>query len=108
MPITSSPFRDEYLDGPGETPFHVITKYKHTTDLNLMVRVAKMLIEKKFTASMKDRDGYLAIDFIDVDTQKSLYDVLAKVTWSKYSIKGSILNIFCDKNMQLLKACSEI
>lgn len=84
MPIKSSPFRDEYLDGRRETPFHVITKYKHTEDVNLMVKVARVLIGKQFTASMMDKDKCLAIDYVSEDRQKPLYDVLAKVSWSKF------------------------
>ena len=83
MLINGTPFRDEYLDDRRETPFHVITKYKHTSDIDLMIRVANVLIEKKFTASMKDMDGHLAIDYISEDRQKPLYDVLVKITWSK-------------------------
>ncbi|CAC5365908.1 unnamed protein product [Mytilus coruscus] len=83
MQITSSPFRDEYLDGRRETPFHIITKYKHTEDVGLMVKVARVLIAKKFTASMIDMDKCLAIDYVSEEKQKPLYDVLAKITWKE-------------------------
>lgn len=83
MPINGTPFRDEYLDDHRETPFHVITKYRHTSNIDLMIRIANVLIEKKFTASMQDMDGHLAIDYISEERQKPLYDVFVKITWSK-------------------------
>ncbi|KAJ8322188.1 hypothetical protein KUTeg_000659 [Tegillarca granosa] len=69
------------IDKHGDSPFHVITKRRPTSDVKSMMRVAGVLIQKGFSLDILDRDRMLAVQYINPTGQfKQLYEMLIKVT----------------------------
>lgn len=80
MPIQGTRFLDEYLNGNQESPYHVITKNRYTKDCQLMKKVVLILIEKNFTASFKDKERCLPIDYISREKFGVLHQELLKIS----------------------------
>lgn len=85
MPIQGTRFLDEYLNGNRESPYHVITKNRYTQDCQLMGKVVLILSEKNFTASFRDKEHRLPIDYISKEQFGVLHDELLKISkFQKY------------------------
>ncbi|CAC5380294.1 unnamed protein product [Mytilus coruscus] len=80
MPIQGTRFVDEYLNGNQESPYHVITKNRNTQDCQLMRKVVLILSEKNFTASFRDKEHRLPIDYISKEQFGVLHDDLLKIS----------------------------
>ncbi|CAC5364351.1 unnamed protein product [Mytilus coruscus] len=81
MPVQGTPFFNEYLNGNNESPYHVITKNGYTQDCQLMKKVVLILNEKNFTASFRDNDHRLPIDYVLKQQFGELHEELMKISW---------------------------
>ncbi|XP_063425387.1 TPR and ankyrin repeat-containing protein 1-like [Mytilus trossulus] len=85
MPVQGTPFVNEYLNANNESPYHVITKNGFTKDCQLMKKVVLILIDKNFTASLRDNGHCLPIYYLEEHQFDELYEDLRKITRSSES-----------------------
>lgn len=109
MPIQGSQYLNEFLNDYQESPYHVITKNNYTQDCQLMRKVVNILIEKNFTASFRDKEDRLPIDYILQEHFDVLHDLLFKISSSKCYIRllnkrneMSVLNLIVNDSRHII------
>lgn len=66
----------EIEDKRGDSIFHVITKNPQTKNMDNILRVARLMLDKGFSAKVKDRSGRTPIDYIKHGEKAALLDLL--------------------------------
>ncbi|XP_060067394.1 TPR and ankyrin repeat-containing protein 1-like [Ylistrum balloti] len=68
----------ELEDKRGDSLFHIVTKNPQTKDMEHILKVTRLLLDKGFSVKVKDRNGRTPIDYIKQGEKEALFDLLLK------------------------------
>ncbi|XP_033726508.1 TPR and ankyrin repeat-containing protein 1-like [Pecten maximus] len=68
----------EMVDKRGDSVFHIITKNPQTKDMEHILKVTRLLLDKEFSVKVKDRNGRTPIDYVKQGEKEALFDLLLK------------------------------
>lgn len=74
----------EFVDGRGDSPFHILFKMSHCPQGKLIATIVRLLLQKGVSPTVRDRSQLLPIDYVNPSNNKEVYGILKKYTQREF------------------------